>query len=202
MKLYFAPGACALGVQIALRESGLKFDLVKVDLAAKTTADGRDFKKVNPKGYVPALEEDNGDILTEGAVILQWIADQVPEKKLLPKLGTKERYHAMEWLNFVSTELHKGLSAFFNKSLNQEARTAMMEKLQLRLTFLNTHLKTHPFVLGSEFSVVDGYIFNIIRWAAPLKVDLSQHSAILGLLEKVGMRPSARAAIEAEGLKN
>jgi glutathione S-transferase len=202
MKLYFAPGACALSAQIALREAGLKFDLVKVDLAAKTTADGLDFKKINPKGYVPALEENNGEVLTEGAVILQWIADQVPDKKLLPKFGTKERYRAMEWLNFVSTELHKGLGAFFNKKLNEEARTVMMEKLQMRLAFLNNHLKTHPFVLGSEFSVIDGYVFNIVRWAGPLKVDLSQHTAILGLLEKVGMRPSARAAIEAEGLKS
>src|SRR5665213_2682021 len=117
MKLYYSPGACALGAQIALREAGMKFDMVKVDLAAKTTADGSDYKKINPKGYVPALQESNGEVLTEGAVILQWIADQVPDKKLLPKFGTKERYRAMEWLNFVATELHKSLSAFFNKAL-------------------------------------------------------------------------------------
>lgn len=201
MKLYYSPGACALASQIVLREAGLKFDMVKVDLQAKKTADGADYKKINPKGYVPALQDDSGEIYTEGAVILQRIADQAPDKKLLPKLGTKERYHAMEWLNFVSTELHKGLGAFFNKSLNDDAKASMLDKLNVRLDFLNSHLQTHSFVLGNEFSAVDAYIYNIIRWAAPLKIDITKYTAILGLMEKVGTRPSARAAVEAEGLK-
>jgi glutathione S-transferase len=201
MKLYYSPGACALASQIVLREVGAKFDLIKTDLKAKRTADGRDFKEINPKGYVPALQTDDGEVYTEGAVILQRIADQYPDKKLLPKLGTKERYHAMEWLNFVSTELHKGFGAFFNSALNDEAKKSMTDKLQLRLEFLNTHLKTHPYVLGNEFSAVDAYVFNIIRWAGATKIDVSKHTAILGLMEKVGTRPAVRAAIEGEGLK-
>jgi glutathione S-transferase len=201
MKLYFAPGACAMASQIVLREAGMKFDLVKVDLQAKKTADGQDYKKINPKGYVPCLQADNGEIFTEGAVILQWIADQVPDKKLLPKFGTKERYRAMEWLNFISTELHKGLGSLFNKSLNDEARKVITEKIGSRLEFLNAHLKTQTWMLGNEFSVVDAYVFNIIRWSTSVKIDMAPYPAILGLMEKVGTRPSARASIEGEGLK-
>jgi glutathione S-transferase len=202
MKLYYSPGACALASQIALREAGIKFDLVKVDLKNKTY-DGGDYKKLNPKGYIPALEIEKGEILTEGAAILQWIGDQVPEKNLIPKAGTKERYKAIEWLNFISTEIHKGLGALFNSAINsnETTRNSVIEKLQLRFEFINNHLQKNAFLLGSNFSVADAYLFNVVRWAQPLKVDISKHTAILGLLEKVGTRPTARAAIEAEGLK-
>src|SRR4051812_3198560 len=202
MKLFFSPGACALASQIVLREAGVKFDLIKVDLAAKQTADGGDYKKINPKGYVPALQDDGGEIYTEGAVILQRIADQAPDKKLLPKFGTKERYHAMEWLNFVATELHKGFSVLYNKAINEEGRQSVIERLHVRLDFLNTHLlKTGGFVLGAEFSAVDAYVYNIVRWSKPHKVDISNYAGILGLMEKVGNRPSTRAALDAEGLR-
>jgi glutathione S-transferase len=201
MKLYFSPGACALASQIALREAGVKFDMVKVDLAAKKTADGGDYKQINPKGYVPALQDDSGEVYTEGAVILQRIADQAPDKKLLPKMGTKERYHAMEWLNFIATELHKGFGAFFTKALDGEAKNIMLGRLDARLAFLNTHLQKSAFMLGNEFSVVDAYVYNIIRWASPLKVDITKYPAIMGLMEKVSARPAVRASVEAEGLK-
>ncbi len=197
MKLYFSPGACALATQIVLRETGAKFDMVKVDLKTKQSVEG-DFLKVNPKGYVPALRLDDGSVLTEGAVILQYLADHAPAKMLLPKFGSMERYHAMEWLNFVSTELHKGLGAFFNQQLNEEARKTMTGKLNARLQFLDEHLQKNEYVLGSQFSVVDAYIFNIMRWTGPLKVDVTAYKAILGFMEKVGARASVRAAIEAE----
>lgn len=199
--LYYSPGACALASQIALREAGFDFELVKADMKTKMTAEG-DYKKVNPKGYVPALKLENGEVLTEGAVILQWIADQVPEKNLIPKWGTKERYKAMEWLNFIATELHKGFGAFFVPELNDDAKKAMTAKLHLRLEVLDNHLKNNnKFILGSNFSVIDAYAFNILRWAGFLKIDITKYSGIQNFMESVSMRPSARAAIEAEGLK-
>lgn len=200
MKLYFSPGACALASQIILREVGQKFDLIKVDLKTKEYAEG-DFKKLNGKGYIPALKLDSGEILTEGAVILQYLADKHPEKNLLPKFGTMERYRAMEWLNFVATELHKGMGSLFNGALNEEARKSITDKLNLRLEFLNNHLKANSYMLGSEFSVVDAYVFNIIRWTVPTKINVSQFPAILGFMEKMSARPHVRAAVEAEGLK-
>jgi glutathione S-transferase len=200
MKLYYSPGACALGCQIALREAGMKFDLVKVDLQKKESPEG-DFKKVNPKGYVPCVKLDSGEVLTEGAVILQWIADQHPEKKLLPKFGGMDRYRAMEWLNFISTEFHKGLGAFFNPKLNDDAKSVMVTKLNARLDFVNNHLKSNQFFLGSEFSVIDAYFYNMIRWAQPTKTDITPYKNILAFMERMSSRPSVRAAVEAEGLK-
>ena len=197
MKLYYSPGACALASQIALREAGLKFEMIKVDLANKTTSEG-DYNKVNPKGYVPALKADSGEVYTEGAVILQRIADQVPDKKLLPKWGSDDRYRAMEWLNFVATEIHKGFSPLFNKALAADARETLAARLHVRLEFLNNHLEKNKFMLGQEFSVIDAYVFNVVRWAQPMKLDISKYKGILGLLERVGTRPSAQAAIEAE----
>jgi glutathione S-transferase len=185
---------------MALIEAGEKFTTEKVNLKDHTYSGG-DFKKINPKGYIPVVQADNGELWTEGQIILQRIADRHPDKKLLPKLGTEERYRAMEWLNFTSTELHKGFSVLFNPAIQGEARDKVVEKLQKRLSFLNSHLATNQYILGPDFSLVDAYVFNMIRWAAPLKVDLSQHTAILGLLERVGMRPSARTAIQTEGLK-
>jgi glutathione S-transferase len=200
MKLYFSPGACTLASQIILRETGQKFDLVKVDLKTKESAEG-DYRKVNPKGYVPALRLDNGEVLTEGAVILQWLADQAPEKKLLPKAGTWERYRALEWLNFISSELHKSFSNLFNPAIGDEMRAAVVSRIDQRLEFLNIHLKTHPYILGADFSVADAYAYNILRWTRLFKIDISKHQAVVGLIEKVESRPSVRASIEGEGLR-
>ncbi len=200
MKLYYSPGACALASQIILREANLKFDLVKTDLKTKQTANG-DFKKVNPKGYIPVLELDTGEVLTEGAAILQWIADQVPEKNLVPRWGTKERYKALEWLNFIATELHKGISIFFSPEVKDEVRESLLKKLHLRLEVLDQHLRSNTFILGNGFTVADAYAFNILRWTQLLKIDISSYASILRLMETVSTRDSVRAAIAAEGLK-
>ena len=201
MKLYYSPGACAMSVQIVLRELGEKFDLVKVDLRAKTTADGGDYKTINPKGYVPALTLADGETMTEASVIVQWLADQNPGKQILPKWGTKERYRAMEWLNFISTEIHKGFSPMFNPTLPEESKKILLEKLTLRLEYLNTHFTQSEYLLGDTFSAADAYAYNVLRFSRPLKVDLSKFSKILGFMEKVEGRPAVRASIEAEGLK-
>lgn len=201
MNLYYSPGACALASQIVLREAGLNFEMIKVDLRAKQYAGG-DFKEVNPKGYVPALQLKNGELMTEGAVILQWIADQVPDKNLIPKFGTAERYKAMEWLNYIATELHKGFSPLFYSSIMSEDSIKMAhDRLQLRLAVLDEQLQKNDFILGKEFSVVDAYAYNIIRWAHLHKVDLTAHKGIVGLMEKMATRPSVREAVAAEGIR-
>ena len=196
MRLYYSPGACSLAPQIVLRELGRNFEIVKVDIRNKTTETGGDYTQINPKGYVPALKLDDGEMLTENAVILQWLADSAPEKKLFPKLGTMERYHAMEWLNFIATELHKGFGTLFNPALGDEGRRAVIERLQLRLKYFNEHMATNQFVLGAEFSIADAYAYNVLRWATPLKVDISGYAAILGFMERVAGRPAVRMAVD------
>ncbi|MNS96985.1 Glutathione S-transferase GstA [compost metagenome] len=201
MKLYFSPGACALASQIALREAGMNFDLVKVNLKDKQY-EGGDYKQINPKGYVPALQMKDGEILTESGVILQWIADQVPEKNLIPKFGTPERYRAMEWLNYIATELHKTFgSLFYPQYLTEEAMTATHDKLQKRLDLLNQHIEQKEYIVGSHFTVVDAYAYNILRWSRMLKVDLSNHKNLLAFVERINTRPTVQAAVEAEGLR-
>ncbi len=200
MKLYYSPGACGLHVQIALLEAGVKFEAEKVDLKNHTFAGG-DFKKLNPKGYIPAIATDDGQLWTEGQVILQRLADKYPDKNLLPKFGTEERYKAMEWLNFVATELHKGFSALFNPALQGEAKEKVIEKLQKRLSVVNSHLKESTYFLGSEFSLVDAYAYNILRWSRVLKVDITPHTAILGFLERLSTRPSVQTALQTEGIR-
>jgi glutathione S-transferase len=199
MKLFFSPGACALASQIVMRELVMKFDLVKVDLGAKKY-DGGDYYSINPKGYVPTLKLDSGETLTEGAVILQYLSDQAPDKKLFPKFGTLERYHAMEWLNFVATELHKGIGVLFALGTNDAAKKTVVDKLQPRFKYLEDHLAKTPYLLGKEFSIVDAYAFNVLGWTNFLKVDLSAYPNILGFMERVMGRPSVQAAREAEGL--
>ena len=201
MNLYYSPGACALASPIILREAGMNFDIVNVDLKAKQYAGG-DFKAINPKGYVPALQMKSGEVLTEGSVILQWIADQVPEKNLIPKHGTPERYKAMEWLNYIATELHKGLGSLFSAAaMSEESIKMTHDRLQLRLAILDKHLQTNEFILGKNFSVVDAYAYNILRWAPMLKVDLSHHHALQGLINKMAERPTVRDAVAAEGVR-
>jgi len=201
MKLFFSPGACALASQIVLREIGNRFEMVKVDLRAKKFDDG-DYYQINPKGYVPALQLDNGEVLTEGAVILQYLSDQAPDKKLFPKFGTLERYHAMEWLNFVSTELHKGIGALFSAGLSEDAKKVMIERLQPRFQYLDKQLAGSPYVLGREFSIVDAYAYNVLGWTGILKIDLSAYKSIQDFMQRMAQRPTVQAAREAEGLKH
>jgi glutathione S-transferase len=201
MNLFYSPGACALASQIALREAGMNFELVKVDLKAKEYAGG-DYKKLNPKGYIPALQLPNGHLMTEGAVILQWIADQVPEKNLLPKFGTMERYKAMEWLNFIATEIHKGLGSLFGASvMNEDTKTQIKSKLDLRLAVLDQHLQQNPFILGTNFSVADAYAYNILRWTGIVGVDMVKHTALQKFMTKMNERPTVKEAVAAEGIR-
>lgn len=201
MKLYFSPGACALATQIVLRELGQVPELVKVDLRAKTSAEG-DFWQVNPKGYVPALRLDSGEVLTEGAIIMQYLADQHPEKGLFPKPGTTERYKAMEVMHFIATEIHKGFSVFFNATVaaDEKVRASLLERFQLRLKYADSLLAGGQFLLGSQFSIADAYLYNVLRWTRGLKIDISSHRNLLGFMERMETRPTVKAAVEAEGI--
>ena len=201
MKLYFSPGACALASQIILREAGLNFDLIKVDLKTKQYEGGNYFE-VNPKGYVPALKLPDESLLTEASIILQWIADQAPEKNLIPRFGTRERYAAMEWLNYISSELHKGYSPLFYAHVhNEEALKWNHEKIAKRLSLLDSHLANNDYILGSDFSVVDAYAYNILRWSNITKVDLTPYTNIKSFITRMNERPTVKAAVAAEGIR-
>ncbi len=199
MKLFYSTGACSLSPHIALFEAGVKFDAEKVDMAAKQTASG-DFLKINPKGYVPALVLDNGEVLTEGAVIVQYIADLKPESKLLAKSGTFERYRTQEWLNFISTEIHKGFSPLFNKDIPEATNTMVREKLTKRFEFLAQHFSKNNFLMGTQYTVADGYLFTCMNWAENLKFDLTKWPSLLGFAERVRNRPATHSAMKAEGM--
>jgi glutathione S-transferase len=202
MKLYFSPGACGLASQMILREAGLTVELVKVDLATKKYGNGQDFEKINPKGYIPALQFDDGSVLTEGVAILQWAADQAPEKNLIPKAGTMERYRAIEWLNYISSEIHKSFSPLFGAmKSNEPAPDKMVKHLLHRLEFADNHLRKNSYLLGDQFTVADAYLFNVTRWARFLKIDISGMDGLNAFLERVAARPSAKESTEAEGIR-
>ncbi|OWQ44171.1 glutathione transferase GstA [Roseateles noduli] len=200
MKLYFSPGSCALASQIALREAGQEFELVKVDFDTKTTVEG-DYFQVSAKGMIPALKLDDGDVITEGAVLLQWIADQHPEFDLLPAFGTRERYRAMQWLNYVATDLHKGMAVMFSPFIDAESKTRFAEgNLASRFAYIDQHLSSNDYVLGEAFSVVDAYLYNVLRWPVRVNIDMSPYAAIQRFMERMIQRPAVRAALKAEGL--
>jgi glutathione S-transferase len=200
MKLYYSPGACSLAPHIALREVGYQFELEQVDLAAKKTKSGADYSKINGKGYVPALQLDSGEVLTEAPVILQYIADQKPESGLVPKAGTMERYRTQEWLNFVTSELHKGLGALFNPALAETARPAIVDKLSARFDFLAKQLDGKPYITGDKFTAPDAYAFTVLSWAPHLKVSLDKWPTLKAYIERIVGRPHVQAALKAEGL--
>jgi glutathione S-transferase len=200
MKLYYSPGACSLSPHIALKEAGLPFDLVKVDLKAKTLADGGDYKTVNPKGQVPALALDNGEVLTEGPVIVQMIADKAPAAKLAPPNGTPERYRLQEWLNFISTELHKSFSPLFQPALSDDTKQFFKDRIMSRLAHVNDALAGKDYLTGSTFSVADGYLFTILRWAEGMKLDISALKNLAAYKARVAARPKVQEALVAEGL--
>jgi glutathione S-transferase len=197
MKLYYAPGACSLSPHIVAREAGLPLELEKVDLAAKKTASGDDYRAINPKGYVPAVKLDDGSVLTEGPAIIQYLADQKPDSGLAPKAGTMDRVRLQEWLAFISTEIHKGWSPLWKPNTD---RGPVLEKLEQRLDFANNHLKSRSFVMGERFTVADAYLFTVLNWAQFTKVDLSRWPALTQFLERVGARPKVQEALKAEGL--
>jgi glutathione S-transferase len=199
MKLFYAPGACSLSPHIVLNEAGLKFDKVKVDTKSKAM-EGGDYRSINPLGYVPALELDDGTILTEGPAIVQWIADKVPDKKLAPANGSLERTKLQSWLNFISTELHKGFSPLFNPSMPDAAKQFFRERLATRFQHLDKHLADNDYLMGKAFSVADAYLFTVSNWAAHTGVDLSGFANVLAYRKRVGARAAVQAAMQAEGL--
>ncbi len=200
MKLYFSPGACSLSPHIVLQEADLPFTMEKVNLTEKKTASGADFRAINPKGYVPALQLDNGEVLTEGPAIVQYLADLVPGKQLAPLAGSMERYRLMEWLNFISTELHKAYSPLFKSTTSEDAKQAAREHLASRLDIVEKQLQAHDHVTGNQFSVADAYLFTVLNWAHFVKFDLARWPAITGYLQRIAARPAVRAAMAAEGL--
>lgn len=200
MKLYYAPGACSLSPHIALREAGLPFTLERVDLRRHRTAADGDYLAINPKGYVPALQFDDGTVLTEGPAIVQWVADQAPAAQLAPPAGTLARYRLIEWLNFIGTELHKGFGPLFAPDVAPAAREAAVARLGRRFDYVAPVLAGQPFLLGEHFTVADGYLFVVLRWAQPLKFDLARWPALGAFSARVAARPAVQAALQAEGL--
>ncbi len=200
MKLYFSPGACSLAPHIALREAGLPFETEEVDLGSKKTKNGADYRAVNPKGSVPALELDNGQVLTEAAIVLQYIADKKPEAKLAPPPGTLERYRLQEWLNYIATEVHKGFSPLFNSKIPEAWKQVVMDALATRFDFLTKSLERKPYLTGGAFTVADGYLFTILGWTTYVNIDLGNWPLLKAYVDRVAARPAVRAALKAEGL--
>jgi glutathione S-transferase len=199
MKLYYAPGACSQAPHIVLREAGLPFDLVKVDLAAKRTEAGEDYAAINPKGAVPALGLDDGSLLTENAVILQYLADLAPAAGLIPA-GGLERYRLLEWLNFVATELHKGFGPLWNPATPAEFKQATREQLGKKFDYLQDALRDRPYIAGERFTIVDAYAFVVLNWTAMHDIDLSRWPGLTAFSARVAQRPAVRQALVAEGL--
>ncbi len=200
MKLYFSPGACSLSPHIVLRESGLAFEPVMTSTKTHKLADGTDYYTISPNGYVPLLELDNGERLTEGPAIVQYIADQVPAKNLAPANGTMARYRLQEWLNFITSELHKSFSPLFNPAMPEEAKALSRTKVSDRLKWVNTQLEGKQYLLGDTFSVADAYLFTVAGWAKHVGLDISALSHLGAFLGRVSARPAVQAAMKAEGL--
>jgi glutathione S-transferase len=200
MKLYFAPGACSLSPHIVLREAGLPFDLESVDLKAKKLKNGADYYQINPKGQVPLLALDDGEKLTEGPAIVQFIADMAPASGLIPPAGSKERYRAQEWLNFVSTELHKNFSPLFRQNTPDDYKSIARENLANRFTYVDKQLSNRSYLLGEKFTVADAYLFTMLKWAKFLSIDLTPFPNLLEFMARVGERPKVKDALQAEGL--
>jgi glutathione S-transferase len=199
MKLYYTPGACSLAPHIAVRELGLPVELVKVDLVKHTLPDGSDFRAINPTGYVPMLELDDGTRLTEASVILQYVADLRPGT-IAPAFGTPERWRLMEWLGFVSTEVHKGFGPLWNPKTPPEMRERTVQALGNRFTFLAQTLGSHPYLTGSDFSIADAYLFTVLNWTKLHKVDLAPWPALQAFQARVAARPAVQETLRAEGL--
>jgi len=200
MKLYYAPGACSLSPHIVLRELGLPVELVKVDTGTKAIDGGGDYYAVNSKGYVPALVLKDGAVLTEGPAIVQYIADQNPDSKLAPKAGTIERYRLQEWLNFITSEIHKGFSPLFNKSAAPEWKEGAKAGLFKRFDWLETQLKGKTYLMGEQFTVADAYLFTVVNWTKFLQIDLAKWPSLAAFQQRVAARPKVQEALKAEGL--
>jgi glutathione S-transferase len=201
MKLFYSPNACSLSPHIALREAGLNFDLELVDLSVKKLKDGSDYRSINPKGYVPALQLDDGTVLTEGAVIVQYIADKKPQANLAPPNGTMDRYRLQEWLHFIGTEIHKGVGNLYAQLASDDLKQATRDRVKGRLDFMARSLEGKKFLMGDQFTVADGYAFYVLRsWQRLTKTDLSWSRVLLDYFKRLSERPSIVAALKAEGI--
>jgi glutathione S-transferase len=200
MKLYYSPGACSLSPHIVACEAGLPIELVKVDLGSKRTESGEDFHQLNPNGYVPVLALDDGNKLTEGPAIVQYLADLAPDKKLAPPAGTFERYQLKQWLNFISTEIHKSFSPLFRPAAPEATKQFAIDTLTARLATTAEHLSVHPYLLGESFSVADAYLFVTLGWGQHVNVDISKWPVLVGYRDKIAQRPAVQKAMKEEGL--
>jgi len=200
MKLYYSPGACSLSPHIVAREAGIEIQLEKVDTKAKRTESGRDFLEINPKGYVPALELDNGELLTEGPVIAQYLADRKPEAGLVPANGSSERYRLQETLGYINSEIHKSYSPLFSPATPPEVREERKAYLRKRYALLDTKLAQQPQLFGEQFTIADAYLFTVTNWAGTVGLDLSEFAALNAFQQRVGARPAVQAAMQAEGM--
>lgn len=200
MKLFYAPGACSLAPHIVLNELGQTHSIEKVDLGTKKTETGGDFTKINPKGYVPTIDIGKGEVLTEVSTILQYLVDKAGNTELLPKAGTMERYRAMETLNFIASELHKGMGGLFNKAMPEEGRKQIIEKLSTRLNWLDAQLGKANYVLGNAYSAADAYAYTVLNWGQWVGFDIKPWKNITAFMARVAARPAVQKALNAEGL--
>ena len=200
MKLYFSPGACSLSPHIVMREAGLDFEPVLASTKTHQLADGTDYYSINPNGYVPLLELDDGSRLTEGSVIVQYIADHAPAKNLIPAAGTMERYRLQEWLSFISTELHKGIGGCFNPAMPEDAKVLMRAKGLDRLKWVDAQLAGKQYLMGDNFCVADAYLFTVTNWTKYVDIDISGLTNLGAFMGRMAARPAVQEAMKAEGL--
>lgn len=200
MKLYYSPGACSLSPHIALREAGLAFEPVLASTKSHKLQDGTDYYGINPLGYVPLLELDDGTRLREGPAIVQYIADQVPQKNLAPANGTLPRYRLQEWLTFIGTEIHKSFSPLFMPAMPEEGKKLYRDRLMARFTWVNGELAGKQYVMGDHFSVADGYLYTVTRWTVPMNIDIGALSNLTAHQQRVTARPAVQEALKLEGL--
>jgi glutathione S-transferase len=201
MKLYYSPGACSLSPHIALREAGLAFEPVLAPTKTHQLADGTDYYKINPLGYVPLLELDDGSRLREGPAIVQYIADQAPQKNLAPAAGTLQRYRLQEWLTFIGTEIHKSFSPLFMAAMPEEGKQLYRDKLAKRYHWVNQQLEGKEYLLNTHFTVADAYFYTVTRWTKPMNIDLTAFPNVVAHQERIGARPAVQEALKVEGLK-
>ncbi|MCO5103914.1 MAG: glutathione transferase GstA [Burkholderiaceae bacterium] len=200
MKLYYSPGACSLSPHIVLHEAGLAHEAIAAPTKTHKLPDGTDYYTINPLGYVPFLVLDDGRTLREGPAIVQYLADQVPEKHLAPAAGSFERYQLQEWLTFIGTEVHKNFSPFFGSKANDDYKASVKERLLSRLAFVDQQLAGKDYLMGAQFTVADAYLFTVSGWAKPVGLDLSHLQNLMAYRKRVGERPAVVAAMKAEGL--
>ncbi|HYD79019.1 MAG TPA: glutathione transferase GstA [Paucimonas sp.] len=200
MKLYYSPGACSLAPHIVLRETHAAFTLERVDIGTRKTEHGVDYTTINPKGQVPLLALDDGQHLSEGPVIAQYLADRARREDLMPAAGTLARYRVMEWQNHITSELHKGFSPLFNPTLDTAAKAVFAEALQKKFAWVSSQLRGKQYLTGDVFTVADAYLFTVAGWAKYVSLDLSDHEHLQGFLKRVAARPAVREAMKAEGL--